>query len=65
MGTEDRILVNRSRLTGKSQDSCSPGRPLESFTREHGSRPGPEPLASDPKCVLDSLQEEEDGRKGG
>lgn len=38
---------------------------MVAFTREHGSRPGPEPLASDPKCVLDSLQGEEDRRKGG
>lgn len=59
MGTEDWLLVNPSLLTGKSQDSCSPGRLLE-----HGSRHGPEPLASDPKCVLDSSREE-DGRKGG
>lgn len=65
MGTEDWLLVNLSLLTGKSQDSRSPGRPLESFRWEHGSRPGPEPLASDPECVLDSPQKEEGGRKGG
>lgn len=62
---EDWLLVNPSLLTGKSQDSCCLGRSLESFRWEHGSTPGPKPLASDPECVLDSPQEEEDRRKGG
>lgn len=53
-----------SLLPGESQNSCFPGRQLESLRKEHGSRQGPEPLAWDPKCVLHSPHEEEDGRKG-